>query len=428
MLQENHKPHHTLTVMEGRAENSKITDDLATAAKAKGWDFCLLPGINSDKIARLDFSDIPLDFVIFRELSQNNYHETERVMDWLHRHRKIGVNLNVAGGRISTSDKHYQQGLFLAEPLLAQYATPTFEAKHKLNVISYIQNHRVHYPFVLKPRRGTVGRGIILIKNEADLDKVGNFGNLLIEQYIEPECDFRVFVIGGVAVGAMRKIGDPDNPADFHVWSGGFERFTEQNPTILDTLSEIATRVASVAKLEYAGIDIIREKHTGNYFVLETNIAAGWENFIPITHINIPDLVIDWFEDIDDGRHQPFAAAVTSYVEKRLKYLPTRIQESYQAILSGDPTALESYRGIFQRYPDKYLYDAGRIFKQLSEAYQDVTSHPENITNYQTLLREIEAMPLSWAGNFIGPEVGTMHDGAILSALYLYLLHKTEKI
>lgn len=429
MLQENHEPRRTLTVIEGRVKNLPMVKGFAAAAKKRGWDFCQLDLINSDKIARLDFSDIPLDFVVFRDLSRNNYYESERVTEYLLRHDTIGINMNVTGKRSATSDKHYQHGLFLLDPFLKEYTLPSFEAKFAANVRAYLAWNRVHYPIVLKARHGTAGKDIILINSDADLEKVKSFDNMIIEQYIKPECDYRIFVIGGVAVGVMRKSALAADPGDFKAWSAGREKSLETDPATLDILSEIATRAAAISRLEYAGVDVLKAKDTGKYYLLETNFAAGWANhFISTTNVDIPSLVIDWFEDIDDGRHQSLATAVTSYVEKRLKYLPTRIQESYQAILAGNPAAIEPYREIFKHYPNKYLYDAGRIFNQLSKAYQDVTSHPENIANYQNLLREIEAMPLSWAGNFIGPEVGTMHDGAILSALYLYLLHKTEKI
>ena len=51
-----------------------------------------------------------------------------------------------------------------------------------------------------------------------------------------------------------------------------------------------------------------------------------------------------------------------------------------------------------------------------------------NVGFYKGSVDEIEQMPLSWAGNFIGPELGTLEEGAILSALYLFILGKTKKV
>ena len=419
----------TLTVIEGRDKNAPMVKGFALAAKKKGWGFCQLLGINSDRLARLDLEDIPLNFVIFREMSRNNYHEVERLMVWLKQNHKICINVDVAGRRISTSDKHFQQGLFLMDPFLKQYALPTYEAKSKANVLAYIRADRVHYPIVLKHRHGTAGEDITLITKESDLDSIKSFKNLLIEQYIKPECDFRVFVIGGVAVGTMRKMGDPDEPGNFKAWSAGREKHPETDPEVLATLCDIATRAASISRLEYVGVDIIREEKTGKYYILETNIAAGWtNNFIPTTHINIPELVVDWFAEIADHKEQPVAVATQSYLDKYKKYLPSSIKKACDEIIKGAPVDFKLFEEVFAKYPNRYIYDAGSIYNKLKETYLALLDSSEKPGNYQDLLTEIEHMPLSWAGNYIGPEVGTFHDGAILSALYLSLLHKTQKI
>ena len=418
----------TLTVMEGREENQYMIDGFAAAAKKRGWDFCQLLGINSDRVARFDFDKTPLDFVVFRELSYNNYHEAERIMYWLKRNHKICINADVAGRRISTSDKHFQQGLFLLDPFLHKYALPTFEAKTKKNVKAYVEAERVTYPIVLKDRRGTAGKNITLIKNDEDLEQIKSFDNLLIEQYIKPVCDYRVFVIGGVAVGAMRKIGDEKNPGDFIAWSAGRKKYIEKDSQTLELLSDIATRAAAISKLEYAGVDIIKEETTGKYYLLETNIAAGWPNFIPVTHINIPDLVVDWFEDMYKSQKLSHYQSIVKYIERRKKYLPASIRADYDAILSGAPNAYKSYQDVFSSYPNQYLDDAGSLYRNLAKVYQDIFEHPGSSSQYLEFVRTIEQMPFSWAGNYIGPRVGTLHDGAILSAMYLYIHDKVVKI
>lgn len=292
-----------LTVMEGRETNKQIIVDLEKSAKTRNWEIFHLKGINSDQIARFDFKDIPLDFVLFRDLTYNNYAETERVLEYLKKNKVIGINLNPVGGRASTSDKHFQQGLFMLDPFLKEYALPTFEAKSKENVMSYIKGKRVSFPIVLKYRLGTTGKNITLIRNEAELDKVGSFNGLLIEQYIEADHDWRVFVIGNKAVGIMKKSGDPEHPEDFKTWSAGKTKFREEDPETVEILSKIACRAAEVSGLDYTGVDIIQDKHTKKFYILETNFAAGWMNrFITTTNISIPDLILDYFEEQDVAR------------------------------------------------------------------------------------------------------------------------------
>ena len=286
-----------LTIIEGRPENQKISEDLKAATEKRGWGFRQIKFINSDKLARFDLDDLPLDYVIFRNLTGNNYAEAERLLYYLKKRGSIIMNGEPVGARAATSDKHFQQGLFLLDDFLKDYALPTYEAKNKANVMSYIDGKRVSFPIVLKYRFGTTGKNITLVKNEAELDKIKDFSNLLIEQYIEPECDWRVFVIGGKSVGIMRKTGDENHPEDFIAWSAGRHKFIEEDPETIKILNKIAIRAAEVSGLDYTGVDIIKDAKTQKFYILETNFAAGWMNFIPVTKINIPDFIIDWFEE-----------------------------------------------------------------------------------------------------------------------------------
>lgn len=418
-----------ITVIEGRTENQQIVDDFEKAAENRGWGFQHLIKLNSDKLARNDLADIPLDFVVYRALMQNDYSESERLLFYLKNKGAIVPNADAAGARMSTSDKHFQQGLFLLDPMLKEYALPTFKAKHKANVMSYINGKRVHFPILLKHRYGTAGKNIILVRNEDELNIIKNFDGYIIEQYIEAECDWRVFVIGGTPVGIMKKVGDLERPDDFRAWSGGRFRTLEDDPETIEILSKIACQAAAVSRLEYAGVDILRDAKTKKYYLLETNYAAGWLNFTSITNINIPDLVIDWFEDRDDAKKEPFSVTVKRYIDKRKKYLSRATSEAYDDILAGKKGTIEKVKGSFKYEPAKYICDTGAIFKKLSEAYIDLTeSKDPDLEKYKILIQEIEEMPLSWTGNFIGPETGTIEEGAILAALYLFILGKIDKV
>lgn len=422
-------PLHTITVVEGRPENYPMVEDYRSAVTKRGWNFVHLLKVNSDAIARNDFDKTPLDHVIVRDLTNNDYVETERILYWLKEHKIPCINGFPAGGRICTSDKHFQQGLFMLDPILKNYVLPTFEAKFKANVIDYEKGNRVHYPFLLKPRLGTTGTGIILIKSEADLDKIDNYEGYVIEQYVKPECDYRVFVIGGTAVGVMRKEGDPKHPENFKAWCSGRKRYKEKDPEAIDLVKELAVRAADVSRLEYAGVDIIKEADTGKYYILETNFAAGWGNgFIEVANADIPSLTVDWFEDVDYSHHHSLSDSIENYINRRLVYLPNKIQRAYKAIIDGNPEATTAFRSVFNLYPDNNIEDSGYLFKQLEKAYLSVTANPDTIADYQALLFTIGSLPMSWAGNYIGPKVGNLHDGAILSAMYLYLLHKSTKM
>lgn len=423
----------TLTVMEGREENSRIIEGYKEAAEKRGWDFLGIGEINSDKIARLDFSGVPLENIVFRELSENNYYETERILKWAEKHGSVMLNGNVVGGRTSTSDKHFQQGLFMMDPELKEAALPTFEAKNRKNVEAYLKGGRIGYPFVCKPRRGTTGDDIKLIRGEEDLAKITDWREVLIERYVEPDCDFRVFIIGGAVAGAMRKQGYPDKPDDFKAWCAGITKATEEDPEVLAVIGRMAAKAAEVSGLEYAGVDIIREKGTGRYYLLETNIAAGWSNFTPVTGVNIAEKVLDWFEARREykGRRKPLEEIVSQYIEQRSAGVSEALYADFLRIRAGDISRVRRYEGRFSKESIRDLYDSGMIFERLSGACQALNEakgqamtevDPEKLLKIRILMGEIERMPLSWAGNFIGPRIGNMEDGMILSAMWLYLM------
>lgn len=419
----------TLTVVEGRYENKKIVDDFKEVAKNRGWGFCHLVYVNSDRLARFDIDDLPLDCVVFRDLTCNNYTEAERFLQYLKNNNKVVVNANATGARATTSDKHFQQGLFLLDPVLREYALPTFEAKVVSNVLQYIKAGRVSFPIVLKNRMGTTGKDIILIKNKSDLEKQKNLKGYLFEQYVTAECDWRVFVMGGTAIGIMRKTGDINHPEDFEAWSGGRIKSLETDPDTIEILSDIACRAADVSHLEYTGVDIIRDSKTNKFHILETNFAAGWMNFVSVTHINIPDLVLDWLEERYEAKSQPIAKSVKKYINNRKKYLSRKTRQAYDDILAGKKGIIDDVKDRFRYAKSDYLYDTGTIFKKLSDAYIDLTEPKKaSAKKYKDLIKEIESMPLSWAGNFIGPEVGIIEEGAILSGLYLYILGKIKEV
>lgn len=417
-----------LTVAEDRELNQPMIEEFKKAAEARGWGFQQLTKLNSDQLARYDFSGISLDYVVYRALSKNDYTESERLLFYLKKNNKIVINADAAGARNCTSDKHFQQGLFMLDPFLKDYALPTFMAKHKANVMSYINGKRVHFPILLKQRYGTIGKDIYMIKKEEDLDKIQNYSYYAIEQYVEPECDWRVFVVGGTAVGIMRKYGDPKHMDNFLVWSSGRIRKKEDDPDVIEELAKIACRTAAVSRLEYAGIDILRDKKTKKYYILETNFAAGWMNgFTQVTGVNIPEIVIDWFDDRGDAKEQPVNVVVKNYIERRKEYLSRATRDYYDRILSGEKGITKNLEEYFKYEPAKYLCDTGTIFKKLSEAFKDLTES-KTPKDHRPLIEEINQMPLSWTGNFIGPETGTIEEGAILAALYLFILGKIDKV
>jgi len=144
----------------------------------------------------------------------------------------------------------------------------TFESKVPDNIIHsrfniireqvdrLLKTKKIRYPFLMKPELGVRGEGIVLINNENDLNKFeGNYRSFAIEQFIKSKYDWRVFVLGGVPLGVMKKLGNEDDPADFVAKSGGKKHFIEPDEKIHEEVCRIAVKACEVSGLDYAGID-----------------------------------------------------------------------------------------------------------------------------------------------------------------------------
>lgn len=148
--------------------------------------------------------------------------------------------------------------------------TRTFYGRRKASAIpDYFD-----FPFIAKvPKGSAMGRGVYLIRDQADLDeycaanKVG-----YIQEYLESDRDIRVVVIGNEVVLAYWRIAR----------EGEFRSNVASGAVVsLDDVPEAAVRLAahtaSVCRWDDVGIDILPYK--GGYYVLEANMKYGKEGF-----------------------------------------------------------------------------------------------------------------------------------------------------
>ena len=290
-----------LTLVEGRPENNVIWEDLQPAAAKLGWTLARVDYIDLLRISENRFDDLFSNFVWWRTLSlENSFIEGLRVVRWLETHGRIILNSeeNVTGGFAVTSNKFFQQGIFMEDKVLKEYLLSTYEVKTKADLLWLLKEGKISFPLVLKPQHGTTGKGIVFIGNRQDINEYnGPWGEMIAVKYIPSDGDYRVFVIGGKCVGAMHKTWQNKNNHNFRVRSGGEERVGVTNKKQLGILAKIAERAIKISGLDYGGVDIIQDKETGKYYLLEVNSCAGWQNgFVEATGVDPAEEVIKWFE------------------------------------------------------------------------------------------------------------------------------------
>lgn len=146
---------------------------------------------------------------------------------------------------------------------------------------------RLGYPMILKESFGSLGKGVYKADTREELETLAE--NLkckphLFQKFIVRSAgsDLRVIVIGGKAVGAMRRVSKDDFRSNAELGGIG-----ESVP--LDAqAAELAERVANILKLDYCGVDLLYGDR--GYLLCEVNSNAFFGTFERVTGINVAAL------------------------------------------------------------------------------------------------------------------------------------------
>ncbi len=145
---------------------------------------------------------------------------------------------------------------------------------------------------VSKPLFGSQGEGLQRHEKLEDLAFLAESnGVYYLQRFVhcgEQSHDFRVFVIRGKTVAAMRRYGKTwlNNVAQ-----GGRCEPVRLGDLLLCRLAEDAVKVVGMA---YAGVDIIRDAQ-GRYTVIEVNSVPAWKGLQSVSEVIIADLLADDF-------------------------------------------------------------------------------------------------------------------------------------
>lgn len=160
---------------------------------------------------------------------------------------------------------------------------------------------KIAFPLVAKENRGRQGRDVHLIKNRTELRRFFDRTNsgertldaptYLFQEFIPSDSDIRVLVIGGKALGAIERRSAKKNEFRHNVALGAKAR---QIPLTAE-MKKIALAAAKVAQYEFAGVDLIRHRDTGKFYILEANRSPEFEGFMKATGIDVPNELMKFF-------------------------------------------------------------------------------------------------------------------------------------
>lgn len=151
----------------------------------------------------------------------------------------------------------------MTSALLLHHGIPTpatFFTESKIMAAGFIKKHT---KVVSKPVYGFDGVGIHLVENEDELGDPPYY----LQEYVPNDRDFRVFVIGDRAVGAIMRVSDH---LTHNIHQGGYGSAID----IPGQMADIAVRAAQVVGVDYGGVDLL--VRNGSYVVLEVNGTPNW--------------------------------------------------------------------------------------------------------------------------------------------------------
>ncbi len=142
---------------------------------------------------------------------------------------------------------------------------------------------------VIKPLFGSQGKGVRLIEHPQQFPLPQDMfvdGIYYLQEKVEcgtNQHDYRVFVVNGEPVAVMRRQGDD--------WLHNVARGARCNACDETDVAEIGVQAAAAIGINYAGVDIMRDKH-GKLWVIEVNSIPAWRGLQTITDINIADILV----------------------------------------------------------------------------------------------------------------------------------------
>ncbi len=262
---------------------------------AASWHGLVLPG----------FGDTLPDAAIVRGIAGGTFEQVTKRLGVLHALRELGVPVYNDARAIERSVDKAMTSLLLHAAGIATPPTWAMESPAQAQRL-VTRESAAGRALVLKPLFGSQGKGLQRVGRvdgvHVPLPDLKDYGGLAyLQRYVPaiatPGFDWRVLVIGGRAVTAMRRIG--------RTWIHNVKQGARVEPAALDrALADLAERAAAALQMDYAGIDILPTPDGPQ--VLEVNGVAAWQGLQKVTHFPIARALVD---DLLDRRLTAAAGA-----------------------------------------------------------------------------------------------------------------------
>lgn len=149
------------------------------------------------------------------------------------------------------------------------------------------------YPVIAKHERGYQGKSVRKFENRKEMEdfvnKINekNLGMFLWQKYLPTKWDIRVVIVGGKAIGGMKRSAVGSEFRSNFSLGGEVEAWN-----LNEEEKNLSEKVAKVCGLDYGGVDIMKDEKGENY-ILEVNRQCQFQGFEKATGINVAKKIVE---------------------------------------------------------------------------------------------------------------------------------------
>ena len=203
--------------------------------------------------------------------------------NWTNRQLANAIAVSLSRDKIAHTEVESEKSKLVDNVSLASsgvnipntFYVPTDKLKTSIRNIERV----CRYPVIIKITRGSLGNGIYLAKNRAELKEIiiknlKKSKQYLCQEFIENDYDYRIIVSGMDKILSAEKRIRKDGEFRNNAYLGATEVFLSKD-TLSKELVNISRRSAEALQLDWTGIDIVRSTTNKRYYVLELNRRPG---------------------------------------------------------------------------------------------------------------------------------------------------------
>jgi RimK family alpha-L-glutamate ligase len=307
-----------ITIVCKNQEKSWTVNDFIAKAKKNKIEIDLID-INSTTINKKILNSLG-DIIIWRSSSLNKYTQKPKFLKKLSKYKYIINQSYITNPNLV--NKSVQQILIKSKTDVP--TIETFKISSTDGLLKLITDKKLNFPFIAKHDLGSKGENVYLVKNKTEGKQLKDIKKFVFQNFITNDGDYRVFVIGGVPVGIMKRIAKKGSHLNNYSQGGSVQYITNTN--IQNKLFSYAAKIAQICDLNICGVDIIRDSKTNKYYFLEVNSVPQWEGFAKTTKINISKKIIDYCKSINDRKDKLKTTLIEEYFSKNIQFLPIKKQ------------------------------------------------------------------------------------------------------